>query len=259
MDYLIDSHCHLTVDGLREQVDAVIERATIAGVAEILTVATDLADAGRALELSRRYPSVRVGAGVHPHQAGKVAPGWDAELRAIAGRADVFAVGEIGLDYHYDFSDRPSQALVFRRQLAIAKEIGKPIIVHCRGAHRDVMAALDEYTPLPGVVFHCFSGNLAEAAELWSHGYWISLTGVVTFKRSDELRSVARLTPFDHLMIETDAPYLSPEPLRNIRPNEPAFLVHTATCIASQRSMSFSELARLLTANTRRFFSLPDN
>jgi TatD DNase family protein len=257
MDYLIDSHCHLTFDGLREHVEAVIERAAAAGVAEIITVATDLADAERALALSQQFTSVRVIAGVHPHEAGKVDPAWDEKLSAIASRDDVFAVGEIGLDYHYDFSDRQSQSRVFRRQLEIAAQAGKPVVIHCREAHRDVMAALGDYPSVPGVVFHCFSGTRAEAAEIWDRGYWTSLTGVVTFKRSDELRVVAGLAPADRLMLETDAPYLSPEPMRNIRPNEPAYLIHTAACIAVQRGISPTDLASLTTANTRRFFSLP--
>ncbi|HVP13771.1 MAG TPA: TatD family hydrolase [Phycisphaerae bacterium] len=257
MDYLIDSHCHLTFDGLREQVDAVIERAAAAGVAEIVTVATDLADAEKALALSQQYPSVRAIAGIHPHEASKVREGWDKELLALIKRDDVFAVGEIGLDYHYDFSDPQSQSRIFRRQLEIAAEAAKPVVVHCREAHRDAMAALADFPTLPGVAFHCFSGTAAEADEIWDRGYWISLTGVVTFKRSDGLRAVARLAPADRLMVETDAPYLSPEPLRNIRPNEPAYLIHTVACIAVQRGISSTELASLTTANTRRFFSLP--
>lgn len=254
---LIDSHCHLTFAGLREQVAAVLQRAAAAGVGEVITVACDLADATAALALSELYKQVHVIAGVHPHEAAKVPHDWAQRLTELVRRNDVYAVGEIGLDYHYDFSDRRSQSAVFRRQLEIATGAGKPVVVHCREAHSDVLAHLRDFPGLRGVVFHCFSGSLAEAAELWERGYWISLTGVVTFKRSDELRRAAREAPADRLMIETDAPFLSPEPLRNQRPNEPALLVHTAGCVARQRGMDLTDLAALVTANTRRFFSLP--
>jgi len=254
---LIDSHCHLTFGGLREQVEAVLQRAADAGVAEVVTVATDLDDAVAALALSEQHPSVHVAAGIHPHEAAKVTGDWDERLLDIVRRGNVYAVGEIGLDYHYDFSDRQSQIRVFRRQLEIATGVGKPVVVHCREAHPDVLTHLRDFPGLRGVVFHCFSGSVVEAEELWERGYWISLTGVVTFKRSAELRQVAKEAPADRLMIETDAPFLSPEPVRNQRPNEPALLVHTAACVARQLGMELTVLAALLTANTRRFFSLP--
>ncbi len=254
---MIDSHCHLTFDGLRGQVGAVVDRAAAAGVTACVTVAQDLADTEAALALSAEYSSIHVVAGVHPHEAGKVAEDWDVALRAQARRDDVFAVGETGLDYHYDFSDRPSQMRVFRRQLEIAVGVGKPVVIHCREAHGDTIKLLAEHPRLPAVVFHCFTGSEAEAAEIVASGYWISLTGVVTFKRSEALRAVARMVPADRLMIETDSPYLSPEPVRQIRPNEPAHLVHTAACIAQERGMTLSELGALTEANTRRFFGLP--
>lgn len=255
--HLIDSHCHLTSRDLADQIEAVLQRAADAGVAEVITVASDLSDAAAAIALSERHRQVHVVAGVHPHEAASVPGDWDLRLEELARRDDVHAVGEIGLDYHYDFSDRPSQARVFRRQLEIAVGIGKPVVIHCREAHRDVLAHLREVPGLPGVVFHCFSGSLVEAEELWERGYWISLTGVVTFRRSDELRRVASGAPADRLMIETDAPFLSPEPVRNRRPNEPAFLTYTAVCIARELGMTLASFAALVTANTRRFFSLP--
>mgnify|MGYP001181843114 CR=1 FL=1 len=253
---LIDSHCHLTSDALYEQVDDVISRAQGAGVIEFVTIATDLADAARALALSERYPSVHVAAGIHPHEAGKVSDGWSASLKIIASRSDVFAVGEMGLDYHYDFADRATQERIFRQQLQIATEVGKPVVIHCREAHADVMRILKEFPSVKGVVFHCFTGTPAEADEIWSAGHWLSLTGVVTFKKSDELREVARRLPEERIMVETDSPYLSPEPVRSMRPNEPATVVHTAARIAQERGMSPEALAEISTANTRRFFGL---
>lgn len=254
---LIDSHCHLTSEALFPAVDALIRRAVDAGVTEFVSIATDLDDAARAIALADRYKCVHVVAGVHPHEAGKTVDGWDAQLMSIARRDDVFGVGEMGLDYHYDFSDRESQHRVFRRQLEIAVEVGKPVVIHCRDAHVDVMAILRDITPTNGVVFHCFTGTREEADEILDAGYWLSLTGVVTFKRSDGLREIARSLPADRIMVETDSPYLSPEPVRSLRPNEPSTVVHTAACIARARSISANELAALATANTRRFFRLP--
>lgn len=254
---LIDSHCHLTSPDLLAQVDAVIARANAAGVTQFVTIATDLADAELALTLGANRPGLHVVCGIHPHEAAKAAAGWDMALAALAARPDVHAIGEMGLDYHYDFADRPTQQAVFHKQVEIAAHSDRPIVIHCREAHRDVLAVLADCPKPKNVVFHCFTGSEAEAGELISLGYWISLTGVVTFRRSDELRRVARLIPADRLMIETDCPYLSPEPLRNVRPNEPAHLVHTAACVARERGLSADELAILTSENARRFFSLP--
>lgn len=254
---LIDSHCHLTSDALFEQVNAVIERAKAAGVGEFVTIATDLDDAARALQLGASHPEVHVVAGIHPHEASKIPAGWDASLRSIAAREDVFAVGEMGLDYHYDFSDRPSQDRIFRRQLEIASEVDKPVVIHCREAHADTMAILRRFPSVKRVVFHCFTGTVAEAEEILAAGYWLSLTGVVTFKKSEELRQVARMLPQERIMVETDSPYLSPEPVRSMRPNEPATVVHTAARIAQERGVAADALAQIATANTRRFFGLP--
>ena len=166
MALLIDSHCHLTFDGLCERIDTVLERAASAGVGECVTIATDLADAQRALAMSQDHACVHVVAGIHPHESSKVQTGWDEALSQITKRDDVYAVGEMGLDYHYDFSDREDQARVFRRQLEIATDVGKPIVIHCREAHADALAILSEFPRLAGVVFHCFTGTKAEAAEI---------------------------------------------------------------------------------------------
>lgn len=257
MPHLIDSHCHLTYEGLYERMDEVMRNARIAGVGEMVTIATDINDAANALRLVRRFNNIHVVTGIHPHQAGKAERGWENALREIVAQNDVRAVGETGLDYHYDFSDRETQQAVFCGQLDIATARQMPVVIHCREAHRDVLDILGEFPDVPRVVFHCFTGTLPEAKEILDAGYWISLTGVVTFKRSDELRDVARLIPIDRLMIETDAPYLSPEPVRSVRPNEPAFVRHTAECIAKARGITFDELAAVTHANTRRFFNLP--
>ncbi|MBI5765570.1 MAG: TatD family hydrolase [Planctomycetes bacterium] len=258
MQGLIDSHCHLTSDALWPQADDVIARAKAAGVTDFVTIATDIEDAARAQELAARHSSVHMACGIHPHEAGKVTDGWDRELGALASRPDVCAVGEMGLDYHYDYSDRPSQHRVFRRQLGIACDVNKPVVIHCREAHADVLAILADFPMLTGVVFHCFTGSKAEAIDILGRGYWLSLTGVVTFKRSQELREVAKMLPADQIMIETDSPYLSPEPVRSARPNEPAYLAYTAQCMAEVRGLSLPDLTALTRRNTHRFFGLPN-
>lgn len=254
---MIDSHCHLTYAPLHDQLDAVLQRAAAAGVDAIVTVGTSVADTRLAIQLATRHPCVFPTAGVHPQESSKAASGWDAELEHLARRGDTVAVGETGLDYHYDLSDRASQRRVFERECEIATAVGKPLIIHCREAHADTLAVLSKFDRLAGVVFHCFTGTRKEAAEILERGYSISLTGVVTFRKSDELREVARMIPDDRLMVETDAPYLSPEPVRGIKPNEPAFVVHTARCVARQRGWTDAALEALTVANTRRFFRLP--
>lgn len=255
---LIDSHCHLASRELWPRSRELIQRARAVGVAELVCIATDADDAQRALQLSAADDRVHAVCGLHPHETAKAPPGWDSTLLELARRPDVRAIGEMGLDYHYDFADRPAQLRAFRRQLEISAEVAKPVVIHCREAHSDVLKTLADFPLSAGVVFHCFTGTLAEADQIIEMGFWISLTGVVTFKRSDELRQVARRIPQDRLMIETDSPYLSPEPVRSVRPNEPAHLVHTAACIARERELDLAEFASLTVTNTRRFFRLPE-
>lgn len=257
MPHLIDSHCHLTYEGLIERLDEVLRSARSAGVGECVTIATDLEDAQRALALAAKHPTIHVAAGIHPHQAGKAPPRWEQTLSEIVARPDVYAVGETGLDYHYDFAKVETQQRVFCGHLDIATAREKPVVIHCREAHRDTLDILAEFPNISRIVFHCFTGTLAEAKEILDAGHWISLTGVVTFKKSDELRQVARLIPADRLMVETDSPYLSPEPVRSTRPCEPAFVRHTAACIAAARGIPLDELIAITSANTRRFFALP--
>lgn len=255
---LIDSHAHLTFRELLGQVDDVLARSSRAGVDRIITVGTDLADARRAIELTERYPSqVRATAGFHPHEAAKVS---DADMRAMEElwrASSVVACGEMGLDYHYDFADRDVQRSVFSRQLELASPFGKVIVIHCREAFDDVAAILVEhgYRDRP-VVFHCFTGSRVEADLVAAGGWRISFTGVVTFPKSVELQHIAKGYPAQELMVETDAPYLSPVPVRNKRPNEPAHVVHTARFLAELRGVAYEELVEQSAKNTRAFFGL---
>ena len=255
---LIDSHAHLTFPELIDQVDGVLSRCAEAGVDRVITIGTDLADGKRAVELSKRYPDrVHAAAGFHPHEAAKV---LEADISAMAALWDddrVVALGEMGLDYHYDFADRPSQHNVFGRQLEMAGSHDKPIIIHCREAFDDLVPMLVEFGFADRrVVFHCFTGTVGEAAVVAKHGWRISFTGIVTFRGSKELQTIAKTYPADQLMVETDSPYLSPVPVRGKTPNEPAHVAHVARFLAELRGVSYEELVEQTARNTREFFGL---
>ncbi len=254
----IDTHCHLTGGELGRRADEVIARAAQAGVSRLIAVACVRDEWEAALELQRRHPGrIWVAAGIHPHEAAQtVEPDFN-RLADVWRSPGVVAAGEMGLDYHYDFSPRDVQQRVFARQLACARELDVPIVIHCREAHEDVVRLLIE-AGYGGrrVVFHCFSGTPAQAAELRDQGWWTSFTGVITFKKSADQQRACIETPLDALLFETDAPYLSPEPVRRMRPNEPCNLVHTARFAAQLRGESMETVADATTANAIRFFRL---
>ncbi len=261
---LIDTHCHLTYPELRERIDDVLRAADQASVTRMITVATDPADARAALELMRDHPRISLAAGIHPHEAGKVT---EADLQLLAdlhrGHWDgvpaerLVAVGEAGLDFHYDFATPADQERVFRFQLELANEVGRPVVIHAREAEAQVCAILRDYPGLRDrVVFHCFSGSVEVAEEILADGHWLSFTGVLTFRNADEIRRVAALVPAERLMVETDAPYLAPEPHRKQRPNRPDLVVHTARRLAEVRGLTAQALADLTTRNAERFFGL---
>jgi TatD DNase family protein len=200
---------------------------------------------------------VHAAVGFHPHEAGKVTDESFAAMFELWSHPKVVAVGEMGLDYHYDFADRDTQREVFARQLAEAAKRRLPVVIHSREALDDTVRILIEqgFAGRP-VVFHCFTGTAEEAQRIAEHGWRVSFTGVVTFKKSDELRRIARAYPLEKLMVETDAPYLSPEPVRNKRPNEPAFVAHTARFLAELRDEPYEAFAEQTARNTREFFRL---
>lgn len=265
---LIDTHCHLTCPELYRQLGDVLARAQQAGVSRLITIATSPQDARRAVDIARAHPQVSFAAGVHPHEAAKVT---DDDLEALAhlhrGRwrlgaleERLAAVGETGLDFHYDFAPRERQEQVFRFQLALAAETGRPVVIHAREAELRVCDILDEYPALAGrAVFHCFSKGPDVARRIFDAGNWLSFTGVLTFRNALEVQESARTAPADRIMIETDAPYLSPEPVRKVRPCEPAFVAHTARALAALRGEPPETLAARTTQNAERFFSLGSN
>lgn len=264
---LIDTHCHLTFDALAPHVSAVLERARAAGVTRVITVSTRMRELAASLALLGAHADVYLAAGIHPHEAAACTSddlsALDQLHRGHGVAAEdarrIVAVGETGLDFHYDFAPRERQEAVFRSQLEVATRHGRPVIIHARQAETRVADILAEYPALAGrAVFHCFSEGPAIARRLLDAGYYLSFTGVVTFKNAQTVREAARYAPLDRLLLETDAPFLSPEPVRKITPNEPAFVVHTARRLAELRHEPFETVAATTTANAARFFGLPE-
>lgn len=253
---LTDSHCHLTFDALSKDIPAVLERAREAGLARLLTIGQGLEDCARAIELARRYSQVRAAIGLGPHDAARVVEEDFEKLAALAAEPDVVALGEVGLDYHHDLSPREIQRAVFAKQISLACELKLPLIIHCREAWDDCFKILDEVDlPIRPGVFHCYTGGPELMSELIGRGFYISFAGVITFGNADLCRAAAKEVPPERLLIETDAPYLAPEPCRKTWPNEPALLVHTARFLGRLLDMPAIELARLSSENAAELFS----
>ena len=257
---MIDSHCHLDNKAFDEDRDAVLDAARAVGVEGFLAIGTGDGppDLEAAVRLAEAHPDIWATVGVHPHDAAKADEGTVDELRRLCGRPRVIGIGEIGLDYHYDHSPREVQRRVFVEQLTLAEELKMPITIHTREAWDDTLDLLrTNWAPagLPGIM-HCFTGTAEQARACIDMGFSISMAGVVTFKRNDELREAAKIVPAGRLLVETDSPYLTPEPYRKIRRNEPKFVVETARQLAEIRGEEFADLARFTTANFRRLFGL---
>jgi TatD DNase family protein len=243
---MIDSHCHLADEAFAGDLEAVVGRAQAAGVEGALCIlsAGDAKESAAAARVRALWPDVRFSLGIHPHKAGEFAGRLeDARDCVRQGLADegARAIGEIGLDYHYDFSPRDVQQEVFRAQVSLALELALPVVIHTREATEDTFGILREAGSSLRGVFHCFTGDPAMARAALDIGFFVSLAGIVTFPRADELREVARLVPDDRLLIETDAPYLAPVPHRGKR-NEPAFVGRVAETIAGLRGVPAAAL-----------------
>jgi TatD DNase family protein len=258
---MIDSHCHIAGPEFVGDLDAVIARAREAGLVHALVVlaADDEPELKQAAEISARWGAVRFAIAVHPHAAGKFAgePARAAAAveAAIADQPLTRGVGEIGLDYHYDFSPREIQQEVFRVQIRLARQRRLPIVIHTREAEDDTFRVLaDENAGEVGGVFHCFTGNREMARRALDTGFHLSLAGIVTFPRATELQEVARMVPLDRLLIETDSPFLAPVPYRGTR-NEPAHVARVAEAVAALRGASASAIAGAALDNFRRLFN----
>jgi TatD DNase family protein len=257
---MIDSHCHIAGQEFAGDLEAVVARARAAGVHGALTIlaADDDVELRQAAAVQAAWPEVRFSIGVHPHAAGKFASAPEAAAQAvdaaIAAQPAARAIGEIGLDYHYDFAPRDAQHAVFRAQIALARQRRLPIVIHTREAEDDTFQILaDERAGDVPVVFHCFTGAPAMARRVLDAGFHLSLAGIVTFPRAVELKEVAAFVPLDRLLLETDSPYLAPVPHRGKR-NEPAYVARVAETVAALRGDTPEHIREATTATFRRIF-----
>jgi TatD DNase family protein len=254
---LVDSHCHIDMPDFDGDRAAVVERARAEGVGEFLLVGG--MDAQEAHIRTLRVASelgMPASAGIHPHEARLATPDFYEDLRSLGRARKIVAVGEIGLDFHYDHSPRPVQVDVLRQQVRIAVEVGLPVIIHTREADLETAAILEEEgASAVGGVIHCFTGGRELADRALALGFLISFSGIMTFPKAEEIREIASRVPRDHLLVETDAPFLAPVPLRGKR-NEPAFVRHVAERLATLRGESLPSLAPALVENFRRLFRL---
>ena len=253
---LIDSHAHIDDDRFDADREAVLSRARAAGVDLIVNIGADMASSARSVALAEQYPQVYATVGMHPHDAKDMREQDYQQLVRWAAQPKVVAIGEIGLDYHYDLSPRPVQQEVFLRQLDIARQTGKPFVVHEREAHADTFEIIRSAAKGLEGVFHCFSGSIETARQYLKLGFYISIAGPVTFPKSAKTKEVARYVPLDRLLVETDSPYLTPQAFRGRR-NEPAYVRLVAEEIAALRELPLEELARATSENACRLFRIP--
>lgn len=257
---MIDTHCHLTFEHYAGRVSDVLADARAAGVRGVITVSTSSADCEKSLALAHAHENLWCTAGVHPLYSHEQID-WTI-VKQVACDPRCVAWGELGLDNHYTQPPAHIQRAVLDEQLALIETcrtqgLDKPVVVHCREAYDDLLAVFRHSSLDPArMVFHCFTGTEAEARKVLDFGAWISFTGVVTFKNAGEVAAAARMMPLDRIMVETDAPFLTPEPFRTIRPNEPKYVVEIARRIAQLRDMDERDLETTLDANAERFFNI---
>jgi TatD DNase family protein len=225
-------------------------------VTRFITIGTGLADDEAVVALCRGRPDVRCSIGVHPNYSHEAEVADLPRLRDLQRDRSVVALGEMGLDYHHHYSPRTKQFQIFEPQLALAAELNRPVVIHCREATDDCLAVMRGF-PAVRAVFHCFTGTPEEARKILDAGYLLGFTGAITFKKNDGLREAVGLTPPDRMLVETDAPYLTPEPHRSQKTNEPAMVVHVAATVARVKGMTVEEVDRLTTANAGRHFGWP--
>ena len=253
---MVDSHAHLDFSDYDKDREEVLRRAEEHGIQLIINGGFDLASSKKAVQLAGQYPLVYAAVGIHPHDAAKASSGYLHELEELARHPKVIALGEMGLDFYRDRSPRPVQRIVFRRQLQLARKLNLPVIVHTRNAHDEVLKILeDDGLPAAGGVIHCFSGDLELAKKFLKLDLYLSIAGPVTYPKNSQLSEVAAALPLEKLLIETDAPFLPPGPLRGKR-NEPAFVTFVAEKVAALRGISPARLGHECLQNARRHFSI---
>jgi TatD DNase family protein len=250
---MIDSHCHLTDPRLHSQLDDVLARAAAAGVSRMITIGTTIGDAEAAIALCHAHANVRCAIGIHPNYTHEAETGDIARLRELQSDPCVVALGEMGLDYFHKFAPRERQIQFFESQLQLATELNRPVVIHSRESTDDSLAVMRNFANVRAV-FHCFTGTSDEARKILDAGYLLGFTGAITFKKNDALREVVAYTPLDRMLVETDAPYLTPEPMRSQKTNEPAMVVHVAETVARAKGASAAEIDRVTTQNVAFHF-----
>jgi len=253
---LVDHHCHLDFPDFADELDAVIARAKAAGVGALVSISTRIRRFDRLLEIVEAHANVFCSVGTHPHYAHEELDVPVEEIVRLAGHPKVVAIGEAGLDYFYDNSPRAAQEQGFRKHIAAARETGLPLVIHARDADNEVAAILEEETAKGrfSAVLHCYTGGAELARRGLDLGLYVSFSGIVSFKKSDALREIARSVPLDRLLVETDAPYLAPGKHRGKR-NEPAYIVETAAELARVKGIAIAELAKATTDNFFRLYN----
>ncbi|MCC6278569.1 MAG: TatD family hydrolase [Oligoflexia bacterium] len=241
---------------IEKNTDEVLKDASTQGISQMITIGCHPGDFDRVVQITKKYyPTVAATLGVHPHEAKHYSDEVESQIKTLVeANKEIIGIGEIGLDYYYSHSDHDVQKAVFRRQMQLASDLGYPVEIHSRDAEDDTIAELQHWNGKVTGCLHCFTGSKRLADAALDAGYYISVSGVITFKNADELRSVVSQVPLDRLLIETDAPFLAPVPLRG-KKNEPAFLIHTAKHLAQLKAVSLEELAQITTQNIKKLFS----
>jgi TatD DNase family protein len=256
--HFVDSHAHLTEDSIYGHIEDIIKEAQNADVRTIINICIDEPNLQRGIELKQRFPWIYLAAAVHPHDAGQKPIFFDSIVEK-AYKGELVAIGETGLDYHYEHSKRAAQQNFLRLHLKLALETQLPVIIHCREAFDDFFSILDQEYQLNGKhapgVLHCFTGTFEEAEKVLARGWYISLSGIITFKKGEELREIAKRVPLDRLLIETDTPYLAPQSKRG-KPNQPSYLPEIAQTIATVKELPVEKIAEITQSNAYKLFNL---
>ena len=254
---IIDTHCHLDMIRSGEDIDEIISRATASGVSRIITIGINLKSSKKAIEIAEQHEAVYASVGIHPHNVQELQNNSYDELEKLCEHNKVIAYGEIGLDFVKQHAPKPVQLEHYARQVELAKKVGLPLVIHDREAHDEILHILKREAPFSAAgVMHCFSGDWALATKVLDLGFLISIPGVVTFNKASALQEVAKKIPLDKLILETDAPFLTPDPYRG-RINIPEYVLYTARKIADLRGITVEEIARTTTENAQRLFNLP--
>jgi TatD DNase family protein len=258
---LIDTHCHLTYEPLAGDIENVLARSKATGINSWIVIGTDIEHDHKSIEMAQKFDNMYAVVGIHPNNTQEVTGQSISDLKMLASNQKVVAIGETGLDFHYNFSKQPDQIRSFSTHLQIAADLNLPVVIHSREAFNETMEILGQFRQLNSslrrVVFHCFGGTPEQARIILDSGFYISLTGVVTFKNAQNVRQVAEMVPVERMMLETDCPYMSPEPMRKQKVNDPALMIHTAEFIAGLKKMPLADFAEAVTATSKSFFGLP--